>query len=404
MKNLVSLLFALSPILSIYATGIPGISFADLFILGVGTVSVVKKKYCTPYFVSYIIYTVFITFLSYLLGYNEFDISSRTLISFLMFFYMFNATPYIGDFKLVMKCLFSIGNICCTFFIFQYLVLLVSGFVIPGILSFFPLANEVNTDEFLVNVSNRDRLSSLFTEPAHFCEFLIIVLSIRLFVNNHNKKNIILAIIYTVCIYLSKSAIGFASSICIWGLWIIKYTQLWEKHKISFIALAVFLVFATIPLLSDVGEESIINRFTQISFTPEVSSYGFSSYIRVLRGYIPFIESDLLIKLFGSGVGSIYTFIKNNPNTDFLFYVDYLIDYLNSVQYVLFYSGIVGFLLLLKQFRILYIKTSKVGQVLLLVSLLQMFAAGYLFSMNFVIVIYVVINSIRYDINNYSNL
>lgn len=404
MKDLISFILALIPILSIYATGLPGISLAELFIIFCGTLCLQRKGNLRPYFFTYVIYSLIITFCSLVLGYNDFSLSLRTIMSFLMFIYFFSVVPYIGKIGQVLKYLLVIGNISCIFLIFQYLVLSISGYIVPGVLSFLPLSNEINTEEFLVNITGRDRLSSFFTEPAHFCEFLVIVLTIRLFLNKQEIKSVVLAIMYTICIIISKSAIGFASILFIWGIWLIKVTDLWSKHKFLFLVITLLIVIGIIPILAIIGDDSIINRFTQISFTPEASNNGFSSYIRVLRGYIPFMESNMIVKLFGGGIGSIYSFVNNNPNTDFLLYVDYNIDYLNSVQYVLLYTGIIGLIIMGKHLYKLYIKTVDVGKILLLVSLLQMFACGYFFSMNFLIVMYIVINCKKNDISNYSNL
>ena len=138
------------------------------------------------------------------------------------------------------------------------------------------------------------------------------------------------------------------------------------------------LVVTATPILLSSYLEYVSLRFSQISFTPEASEHGFSSYIRVLREYIPFMESDVLEQIFGHGLGTLRSYIKQNPSTMFLSVTDFNETWVNSFQYLLFMTGIIGTVLFGKQMMYFYKGTTFLGKLFILQYISAFLSAGIL--------------------------
>ena len=90
--------------------------------------------------------------------------------------------------------------------------------------------------------------------------------------------------------------------------------------------------------------------------------------------------------------------------------IDIIPDYLNSIQYILLGSGLIGLCLFIKQMYKILKKTSSLGKTLLLTMFAQMFASGIYSSSVFLMAIFIAskeccqLKKIKNDINNSSYL
>ena len=374
-----SICFALFPILNIYSiTGLPGLSIGQfLLVLLIGFRILnngFSKILC---FKAFVIYSLIISAIGIVVkGYDLVD-SIYESIALILFFVIFNYTIVSAEYAKVKKWIVYVGMFALAFFVIQY-ILFLAGRPISGIVSFLPLSNEVNTAEFRLTQMGRERLSSIFQEPAHYSEFMSIVLAFILLKKDGNKKKkLLLSIIISATIILSMSTSGAIFLALVWGAWSIYLSQQTHNVKTLFTIVILLVVTAT-PILLSSYLEYISLRFSQISFTPEASEYGFSSYIRVLRGYIPFMESDVLDQIFGHGLGTLRSYIRQNPSTMFLSVTDFNETWVNSFQYLLFMTGIIGTVLFGKQMMYFYKGTTFMGKLFILQYISAFLSAGIL--------------------------
>lgn len=374
-----SVSLALFPILNIYAIpGLPGLSIGQfLLVLLIGLRILINGFSKISCFKSFVIYSLIITAIGIVVkGYDLVD-SIYESIALILFFVIFNYAIVSAEYAKVKKWIVYVGMFALAFFVIQY-ILFLAGRPISGIVSFLPLSNEVNTAEFRLTQMGRERLSSIFQEPAHYSEFMSIALAFILLKKDGNtKKKILLSIIISATIILSMSTSGAVFLALVWGAWCINLSKQ-TKHGKTILAMLMLLVVTAIPILLSSYLEYVSLRFSQISFTPEASEHGFSSYIRVLRGYIPFMESDVLDQIFGHGLGTLRSYIKQNPSTMFLSVTDFNETWVNSFQYLLFMTGIIGTVLFGKQMMYFYKGTTFLGKLFILQYISAFLSAGIL--------------------------
>ena len=374
-----SVCLALFPILNIYAiTGLPGLSIGQFLLVLLICLRILINGFSKiSCFKSFVIYSLIITAIGIVVkGYDLVD-SIYESIALILFFVIFNYAIVSAEYAKVKKWIVYVGMFALAFFVIQY-ILFLAGHPISGIVSFLPLSNEVNTAEFRLTQMGRERLGSIFQEPAHYSEFMSIALAfILLKKDGHTKKKILLSIIISATIILSMSTSGAVFLALVWGAWCITLSKQ-TKHGKTILAMLMLLVVTTIPILLSSYLEYVSLRFGQISFTPEASEYGFSSYIRVLRGYIPFMESDVLDQIFGHGLGTLPSYIKQNPSTMFLSVTDFNETWVNSFQYLLFMTGIIGTVLFGKQMMYFYKGTTFLGKLFIIQYISAFLSAGVL--------------------------
>lgn len=136
--------------------------------------------------------------------------------------------------------------------------------------------------------------------------------------------------------------------------------------------------------------QSVINRYLTLSLNPENSEYGYSSYTRLFRGYIPFIEGSFADKIGGQGIGNLLSYIKHNPQTAFLSVTDYDPNWINSFQFILFSTGIIGAILFFRFLFSFYNKTSSLGKTLIYIYILALLSSGILLTPSSMIFLYAI--------------
>lgn len=379
-KSLFSFVFASFPILNIYAiTGLPGLSIGQFILVFLILRMIIKNNIpIRILFKNYIIYSLITTICSLVIYNNNINDAIYEIAAFTLFFIIINFSIIGTEYQIVKKWVINIGIFALLFFILQYLLFAV-GHPISGIIDFLPLSNNVDTEVFRNQQLGRDRLSSIFQEPAHYSEFMAIVLTLLL-INSKvlSSKNFYLSIIISITIILCKSTTGAVLLFFIWCSWGLKYFKTSKYRFIFTFFITIFLLYSFPLILSSSYSDYIITRFDEISFDPSASINGYSSYIRVLRGYIPIFESDYWSKIFGHGLGSLPSYIEQNPTSLFLKITDFNRTWVNSFQYILFMTGFIGAILFSKQIISFFKCTTFLGKVLIIQYISSFFSSSIL--------------------------
>ena len=180
------------------------------------------------------------------------------------------------------------------------------------------------------------RPSGFFTEPAHFCEYVIYCLPMILMKNRKNIWHYIVFILTAIAILISRSAIGYVCMTAIIGMWLV----IEKKIQTRFIIFIVVVAFITISFKFGFFENAL-NRFST------VKTIGASTgTIRLLRGFIIFNKLPFGYKIFGIGAGNYAAFINSyNIITMFDRSLARENEYMNTISMILVYGGILGVLI-----------------------------------------------------------
>jgi hypothetical protein len=184
------------------------------------------------------------------------------------------------------------------------------------------------------------RVRSIFGEPAHYCQYVLLGLVISLFYNNSNFKINAISIFLTIGIFLSVSNTGILVSALIWVLF------LFEKIKYNPVNLIRCFIFTAgsgivIFFLMQTPFYQIFQKRLDYSTEGRFSAY---SYLLDILTYSP----DRV--LLGSGMDSSLT--------------DY---YMSGYVKMVCYFGIIGFILYSVINFYLFIKVDRLGKVALFI-------------------------------------
>lgn len=395
-KNFVSILYAFSPILKIYASPVPGLSISEfsivfLFILLILTnptrlfqfPSIIKPL------IYFLIYGIILTL--YVIFFESWSISSTMIYEVcgkILFFIMFIVGFQFWSTEKFVKYLIKLADIA-VIFLFIQIFLSIFGIHISGIIPFLPLSNNVETAQFISNQLGGERFSSIFSEPAHLSEFIILPLIIISF---GNKPNYLRCIFYTSTILISHSATGFTVLGVILLCFIFNWLQSFRnpKYKILFSIISLLLVIILIPSFSVLFGDRL-DRFAEISGDGDGL---FSGYLRVMRGYILYNDFTIPEKLFGQGFGCIIGYISTHK-TDYLSLTDLIPEYVNSIQYILISTGIVGFCLISNFLYKIFRRCNNEYKIVIICLIMMMASTAIFFSITAIIYLLPALHSLR---------
>lgn len=369
--------FALMPLLGIYSIGIPFLSLGQVLLVVLVVISLVSgEKIRTPIFMSFTLYAVIITLLN-ILAISGIIIGDEIhdVLAWLFFMITVLGAISFANYQTFCKVFVVFGWVCVGFFYIQFVLSLV-GVRISGLLPFLPLASNVDFQTMVEKQVSATRLSSLFMEPAHYAENMSLFLALVLMKASNMKKALLSGSIITVSIFLSQSAMGVVLVLFVWLWWFIKR---YRFNISSIIILAVLLGMAIPFLLSSEITDQLLLRFSADYVSGASGEGHFSTYIRTVRGYIPFIESGFIHKLFGCGLGALSSFIKMHPGTGFLAITDLIPNWINGMSYLLLSTGILGTFLYIKVCIKLFKNNSELGKAVMILVFLLLLSSDSLF-------------------------
>lgn len=188
-----------------------------------------------------------------------------------------------------------IGIICCFIVIIQMLYSLFTGNNVKPIYLF---PNQVNVD----NWSNASqRASGLFPEPQVFSSYMLPLLIILL-----KKRKIFLSLFVSTSILFSGSSLGILLISAIWIYYFIKEKDDKMRKLILIYIFVAFIVFFFSNDSFDFMRSKLISFFKDYKKYSNVvmsSSYSYSNYQRVLKGWDTLRQMPLIDKIIGTGYG-----------------------------------------------------------------------------------------------------
>lgn len=339
---------------------------ADIIVLGLSfTVhkSVNKMPYPLWYYIGY---RVLVSLLS------PGPLSSIIPAGFLLQAAALYATFRVVHLSNFIKVLRILGFATSIFLLIQYIALTVFNIRISGILEFLPIA--IGGNAYLDDLAFRVRPASIFSEPAHYAQFVLPLLCVELF-DDSRKKSIPLIILIIVGLILSMSGTAVIGLLVIGILYVIKQIVQHASIKKTWWML---ILIVLMPIgyqyyaKSEIGE-MVLGR-TESVVVASQSQVVSSEYVRLFRGYDIFGELDVSKKIFGCG--SKDNIVKSIATTSYFSMFDNENFFFNGVSTILLYTGLIGFLLYLRALFSMWKKNSYCGRAFIVLLIFMMLIAS----------------------------
>ena len=223
------------------------------------------------------------------------------------------------------RAIFITSVVACVFLFFQYAMFYGTGNIvlgrIPGLTIYLQEYMELDYETIY---SYNFRPSSLFLEPANFCQFMVVPLALSLFSKNISRKErIFYIVVFTLGMLLSTSAQGMLYLAIVYVAYFIRGTKR-KSFIVVFMAIAVIIVFVMY------SEVSVIKTAVDRLFNENAVGARFGSY-----SYLETMEGIHLVLGYGYGVV---------PEDEFL----------AGAAYIIYGCGMFGFAAVLLMFYELY--------------------------------------------------
>lgn len=260
------------------------------------------------------------------------------------------------------------------------------GFRLSGLIPMLPICHGGSDLDMSFYVKYREmgqRSMSLFSEPAHFAQFLIPLLAIKL--HSSKSKDLLFAIIIVIVLLLLQSGNALVGVAIIGFMFVVRLlhnSSFLMKFIISISAICVVGLGVGSYMKTEVGQ-SLMERGEGISSTSMDTS---SSFLRMFRGYYVFAEYSLGEKIVGI---NNYNTIKERRDNSAI--ASLVLDeddlYVNCVQDILLRTGIIGLTLFICMCYSLWKDNNFVGRSILLCFIgLSFMASLYMSSVMFLYV------------------
>ena len=386
LKFIYNLLLVLFPVLGIYTTVVPSVNLGELLLMAAFPFLAVdalnKNVEINPYW-NFLVYSLVSTFLVVM---SEQTVDYMNVV-FMVLRLFFHAALYVWlgylylDIKLLMK-IYKVFVYAAVGLIFaQWIVFRLTGYLIPYLIPWFQLRWTIKSpaEVFAYRASHTPlRISAFFVEPADYAQFITPFYIYLLFKKEKKTRTewIFVGLIL-LSVLIATSALFLISIVLvslIWLVWKIK------NHGVSSVGL-ILLSGAFVALLlymamsGDMENlEGLLDRLSEI----DSSKGATSGNMRVLRGFAVFSKLDPINKIFGVGVGNTFSYsISHGIKTPY----DYgtsenFINFMSSLSNILVWNGAVGFVIYLAVMIRQYIRSERVGKVLLLYLLILMLSAS----------------------------
>lgn len=326
-KTIFSVIVALIPVLAPYASFVNGIYLEEFLLIVMTMFAIFYKKSMHARYRLLPVYILAIEiilsiFLNALLSYGQ---TTDVLIrSVRMLFYIICITFTSGrllDIKKTIKAITFVSVYAVSFLLIQIIVYKITGTYIKGMGNVLPLAYRADFD-YQYYMSIMFRPSSIFSEPAAMCEYLLVPLSFYLLGQKEiDKKKMLLAVFISFGCLLTTSLWGIIIVVTLWSVWLFKVAV----YKKYFIFLIIILSVVVYFIVNSLYLSTTMSRIDLSSIDSLMNSQAFSG--RFL-GYEALENLNFFEKLFGLGFGNLG--IINEKGTG------------NSVVYYLLGLGVVG--------------------------------------------------------------
>lgn len=359
------------PILSVYASGIPGFTLGDITLAGAFLIFLLdvlnqKKifvaKTTRPLFsliLAIIVLSMISLFLQGVLIYNE-KVSASSgdiLIRIVRRVFYYGMVPLVSskwfNYNQAKSQIKVLGILATVTILAQYVLYYVFHYVLKGFLPFLLVYHDnYMTNDYVSLYGKMFRPTGYLLEPAHMSRYMIISLVFFLFDKSNQMKktsqSLINAVVVMIGIGLTTSGIGIIISAVVWGLWVAVWISS-NRNKVSLnkIAIMVFLLILFVILSQTDVAQSVFYRVNNTDLT-NVNTAGGARF----RGYLQYFNLQFIYKIIGMGYGT-------TPNTA-------LVTWFSGASYVLYGIGFIGFLVCIFIFvKIFLMVNNRTGRVLL---------------------------------------
>ncbi len=352
-----TILICVFPILGVYSSGVStSLSLAELILILFFITHLRKMLHMRlgGFAKNYAFFTIYVFVLTMISTMFEglTDSLSLTAIRVLRFvFYSLIIIVYIPeyfDINYGKKLIVRISMLSSGVLAVQQLLYIFFGKVTAFIIPFLGLASGVEMDVFRASLSAQAtnyyfRSSAFFTEPAHFCHYVILGIMLMLFDEKEENHGFWRPIFCTVCVVLTTSSFGIIVALLVWGSWlVIKCSKkITVKQTIRIGVIVVLLLTVGVYINKKFNVMGILSsKLASSTIRRQDSSFAY----RVTRGFSIYSKLNILEKLFGVGIGNIGIILQQDTRL-----IDFAeSDYMNSLSYILVSSGILGMMIFIK--------------------------------------------------------
>ena len=369
LKRIYTLFIAASPIVSMYASGIPGFTLGDILLVFFFALRIIEGIYYNNFkirknvapIIPLIVAIPVTTLISVLFQSNVDTYSIVIRITRRMFYYLsvVIVSSEWFDYEYGKKCIVFLGKVGTIFLVIQYIAYYAGHIVLHGFLPFLPVYHEYYAQASYQAVVNLAifRPTAFLLEPAHIARYFAISLIILLF-DNQNTKEWKWTFFITAAQIMSTSGIGIIAAALIWLIWIvIGMLKTVHNKRIQYYYLLIYfaIIIGSMLVARDKSIQAAIYRITNSNLL-DVNTAGGARF----RGYVQYALLDTWGKIVGMGYG-------NTPNTE-------LVTWFSGASYMLYGTGIVGFLVCINMYLLLLERNKLlVARILCLLSLFLFF-------------------------------
>ena len=236
-----------------------------------------------------------------------------------------------------------------------------------------------------------DLPTSLFSERAHFCEYILPFITICLFKKNKVKSDYAKAIFMSLIAISTISGNGIIGVAIVWALYLFFFNSFKATKKafVAFVGFGViiiaYFILMSIPSFYEMFNILFVNR------SGTGSSYTKAAY-RIYRGFDLFAKLPLKQKLFGVGFGHMELFSRiYNIKSVYDKSAEY--EFFNAIAQVMLYFGLFGLALFGLSVFFLFVNKSHLTRALIIVFIALAFSSQFLLQDQHVFLISLIIVS-----------
>lgn len=392
-----TILIVLSPFLMQYASGIPGVTLADLLMGIVSIVLVIKYrlKFITKKTMPLLLFWGFGFFVSLISFLIKQDITFEVITRFIRFSYYIYLVLVGAKYFDIRKGLTLYRKICIAtslYILTQVIAYKFAGIVLPFKILSIPWASGKTFGvEDVSSIANMYfyRPSGFFIEPGYAAQFLLPGLAFSLFGWMKSSKQIdwrSTVVIY-VSLLISTSSQGLFLGTFIIAMFIVirlfkskDFSDITKNTILIFLGLGISIFF----LRLDVVQLSLNKISGAISGGVRGGS---STALRLFRGFFVYLQIPIQFKIFGLGHGNLGNYVMTNniiTRFDPPIMSAAVADYANGVSTTLLYYGLFGFVLLGNIYRKFLKNTTDAFKLIALTQIVLSLVEGALFGVSIV--------------------
>lgn len=313
---------------------------AGIFVLILAVINGRFRMFKMPRF--YIMYWFFSAIQIYLVagigGWSDYIPGGVNFALFSLYLFGFSVTFNLDLLYKYMRWLFIFASVLL---VVQIFVFYTSGHKVSF---FLPLGQMLTYEDFsygeLVRIQKEiegglvERFSSIFTEPSHYAQYVVLLLAIELF-RGENKDKLFtkFSVIIAVVLVLIQSGAGFVGMLfvaIVKLIYIIFVTKQIKYYLYLAILIPVFIYSINTFLLSSTGAY-VTERSNEMAVYDDRDQTG-STFVRIYYGWYAYFDMDYLSQLVGTSRSYVMSLREGG--------------FFNGVTYVLCTQGAIGLLLL----------------------------------------------------------